>query len=347
MSDAGVSIYSRLASALRLNGVGLVGATRDALLIGLIAGGPLALAAAYWLVWHQSALASEPTYLLPAALLASLWLPLGPALTVFTERLLRVTLEVIDCDVLSGWHNVEIRRKILRARRLYWPCVAFAAIVAGVAVSFAASTLVDMFALRSAAAQVLGVLVVASLALAAGSGIWGMFTTLVLLIVATKREIDWHPFTVGQAPGLEALSRYGYFAGLALSLSSLQAPVFYRVASVLPPVPRGALYLAITTILASGLAVFAAASGLISSLTRRQLAAAIDPIADELREAWDALVHERATPVQLARFSALLEARQAIRSERAAPYLTFTLGRAAATVIVPVAVGVLPLLAAA
>lgn len=318
-----------------------------ALLAAAIFGMLPAIMASAHLITRSGDIATRPTYLLPATLVALPWLILGPALTVFTERYLYRTVLSLEADESSGWDMSRIRQALGVTARGYWGFLAFAVAVALAAAVGGREPLRAAYAVEGVTVQALALLVVLALGTAAGSGIYGMALTVALLIVSTRPDISWRPFDPEQAQGVEALSRFGYWAAVALSISSLQAPVFLRVASLLPSISRLAIYLAVSSIFIAGLGVFLLSNALLHDLNRRQVSAYVQPLAQALNESAEQLRCGAVFGVaQHRQFELLLALQQAVRGETATPFLTLTLGRAAVTVVIPLLGAVVPLLAA-
>lgn len=341
-----MSLYSRLARSLGLTSSGRRGAARDAAVVGLLAGGPPAVLALSWILLSRDEIADTPTYLVPATLVATLWLVLGPGLVLFTERLVAQTRDLLAATEDDGWDMAQVRAAVREAEATHVPFLLFATAVAACALFFGRDSILQAYGLDSPWEQLCGAAVVAALALTAGSGLWGMWLTVRVLVAATSSDVTWDPFEPRQVPGVEALSGLGYFAGIALSAGSLQVPVLLRISSLLDGAARAAVFTALATIFVAGLAMFLLSNYLIASMNRRQVEAQLEPLAGPLAQGLERLqVGERMTAAELTRLDLLLAYRQAIRAETAAPYLTLSVSRATSTIVIPVAAAVVPLLA--
>lgn len=274
--------------------------------------------------------------------LSSLWITFGPILMqqgeFNLERLLCVFNSAGEKD---GWSFSDIQSGIARAGRIYYWFTIPMGVGASLALALAFRPLTPIIALQTPLARLSGLLVLFAVGFVSASGILGVFMALSVVRGATKNaNVIWLPFRSGVPDAITELYSFVWSVAVIFSAGSVYLPILLVIWPQLPTVAGAIVIIFMILLFAGGLLLFSVPQLMLYRLAQTQRDRALDKLAPLIEQSISQFESAGLAETEKslgASYSlvAALRLRAAVADQSPAPVFN-TLGRAAATLALPI-----------
>jgi len=295
------------------------------------------------------------SYALP---IASLWIALGPLCMQHGEFLLERYFAVFSRDAGAADLDLsEVQKSISAIDRWYFRTSVPLAVIVPLAflVTFPQ---VQTAIGASEVWRYLGAVVFAQVGFVAGSGIWGVVKVLriAVSVAAIARDPDrsaalrWQPFRPTQKATYASVYTTIGGIGVIFSLGSLVIPMLLAVLPALHPVAQVVVIFFVGLFFIGGLVVFIVPVHLLHLVLEEQKRGILDEIADDIESVTRTIREEKEkrSPELTLHYQELgvfLQLRAAVAAESPLPPAARVISRSVATLILPIALTILQIVA--
>lgn len=289
-------------------------------------------------------LAARPSTLQWAVPTAALWITLAPLLMQQGEFTLEKLLAGFSrYGAQAGWDLNAMQRRLDTWDAAYYYVVPPVGLAPMVALGLSFEPLGVLLPVHSTGQRIAGLVVIGTVGVCSVSGIWGVTKAIALIHAAARTaRLRWSAFRADRAWGIRELYGFAWTEGLMFSCGALFAPAMLGVLPQLTVPSRIIVGVFLLLLTLGGLTVFSIPAWLLYRLSRDSQEQALDELAGSIEDAARAVTRpgqvgqERLWP-ELSRLDLALKLRQAIASAEPAPFSPGFLGRAATTLILPIA----------
>ncbi|MDG4767360.1 hypothetical protein O7632_25190 [Solwaraspora sp. WMMD406] len=301
--------------------------------------------------WYATAvvdhLGTRPSTLHWAIPTAALWVTLSPILMQQGEFVLeRLLADFSRHGRYAGWDLTAMQRRLDRWDRAYFWTVLPVGLAPSLALAVSFEPLTALIPVHTTGQRISGLVVIGAVGICSASGIWGITKVIALIDAACGTAgLRWSAFRADRAWGIRELYGFAWLEGLIFSCGALFVPAMLGILPQLRPVSLVIVWLFLLLLSLGGLAVFSIPAWRLYRLSRESQERALDQLAPAIEDAALAvtapnrLVPERMVG-ELSRLDLALRLRQAVAATEPAPFSPGFLGRAATTLILPIALTV-------
>ncbi|WP_329109866.1 hypothetical protein OG792_13585 [Micromonospora sp. NBC_01699] len=309
--------------------------------------GPTAL---FWW-WFATAvvdrMGSQPSTMRWAIPTAALWVSLSPLLMQQAEfRLENLLREFSRHGGRAGWDLGAIQRCVDSWDRAFYLLVLPVGLAPLVALALSFEPLDAVIPVHHGWHRAAGLVVIGAVGLCSAAGIWGISKAIALVYAATKgARLHWTPFRTERAWGIRQLYTFAWVEGLMFSCGALFVPAMLGVQPQLTPASRAIVWVFVVLLFGGGLTVFSIPVWLLYRLSRESQERALDTFAPAIEDAVRVVTApgNSAHPLierEWSRLDVALRLRQVIVTTEPAPFSFGYIGRAATTLLLPIALTV-------
>lgn len=278
---------------------------------------------------------------------AALWVTISPLLMQQAEfRLEKLLHEFGRYGPRAGWDLDAIRRCVGWWDRAFYPLVLPVGLAPLLALSLSFRPLDTVIPVHSGWQRAAGLVVIGAVGLCSAAGIWGISKAIALVYAATSHaQLRWTPFRTERAWGIRQLYAFAWVEGLMFSCGALFVPAMLGVQPQLTAASKVIVWTFVVLLFIGGLTVFSIPVWLLYRLSRDSQERALDSFAPAIEDA----VRVVAAPGgsthalierELARLDVTLRLREVIAATEPAPFSFGYVGRAATTLLLPIALTV-------
>lgn len=315
--------------------------------VAIFAGAPTAL---FWW-WYTTAvvdrLDSQPPTLLWAIPTAALWITISPLLMQQAEFNLEDLLVEFDRHGAdAGWNVAAMQARIRRWDRAFYLLVLPVGLAPMLALALSFGPLNALIPVQSTLHRIAGLVVIGAVGVCSAAGIWGISKVIALIHAATRdARLRWTAFRAERAWGIRQLYTFAWVHGLYFSCGALFAPAMLGVLPELTRTSRVIVGVFLVLLLLGGVTVFSVPVWSLYQVSRASQDRALRELTVTIEEVAGAVTEPDRDSVEiiqrdLTRLDLALRLREIIDATEPAPFSFGFIGRAATTLLLPIALTV-------
>lgn len=307
--------------------------------------------------WYATAvvdrLDSQPSTLLWAVPTASLWVTICALLMQQAEFNLEDLLVEFDRHgAEAGWNVEAMQTSIRRWDQVFYPLVLPIGLAPMLALALSFEPLESVIPVHSGLHRVAGLVVIGAVGVCSVAGVWGISKVIALVYAAGRGTLlRWTAFRPERAWGIRQLYTFVWVQGLFFSGGGLFAPAMLGVLPELTAASRVIVGVFLVLLLLGGVTVFSIPVWSLYQVSRASQEHALASLAATIEETSRAVTtpdHASIEIVQrdLTRLDLALRLREVISATEPAPFSFGFIGRAATTLLLPIALTIIQILGA-
>ena len=299
-------------------------------------------------------LGSHPPTLQWSIPTAAVWVTISPLLMQQAEFDLEKLLSEFDSHGShAGWNLAAMQKCIDSWDRVFYLVVLPVGFAPLLALALSFESLDVIIPVHTVWQRTAGLIVIGAVGLCSAAGIWGISKAIALIHAATRgAQLRWTAFRAERAWGIRQLYAFAWVEGLMFSCGALFVPAMLGVQPQLTSTSRAIVWVFLVLLFTGGLTVFSIPVWLLYRLTRESQERALDSFAPAIEDAARVViapgdvagVAPDLVGRELTRLDLALRLRQAIAGTEPAPFSFGYIGRAAITLVLPIALTVVQII---
>lgn len=298
--------------------------------------------------WYATAVVdridTQPSTLIWAIPTAALWVTISPLLMQQAEFNLEDVLEVFGRHGQdAGWNIEAMQAAVRRWDRAFYVVVIPVGLAPMVALALSFEPLDAYIPVQSVINRIAGLIVIGAVGVCSAAGIWGISKVLALISEATRGAmLRWTAFRAQRAWGIGQLYSFAWVRGLFFSCGGLFAPAMLGVLPELTLGSRIIVEVFLVLLLLGGVTVFSIPVWQLHQVSLQSQERALEDATETVKD--PGRVSTEIVQRDLTRLDLALRLRTVIAATDPAPFSFGFVGRAATTLLLPIALTMIQIL---